>query len=152
MFVCSVVVSGWFSAQRWLSACFLDTVSDIFYCRALGWGFWIWATLPMEVVTMSPYVTPVASSFMIWLMLMVEIPGVTTIPMGRELWGASEAISNGSSVCRQAVTPVKLHGGVIGQMTANSHTGKEGLDGVGVSSRGLEALMVCLGEPNWSSS
>ena len=94
------------------------------------------ATLPMEVVTMSTYVTPVTSSLMVQLMLMVEILGVATIPMGIASWGASEAISNGSSVHRQAVTPVKLHGGVIGQMTANTHTGEEGLGGVGVSGRG----------------
>ena len=71
-----------------------------------------------------------------WLILMVEILGVTTTPMDRVSWGASEAISNGSGVHRQTVTPAKLHGGVIGRMTANACTGKEGLDGVGVSNRG----------------
>ena len=94
------------------------------------------ATLPMEVVTVSIYVTPITSSLMMRLILMVEIPGVTTTPMDRVSWGASEAISNGSGVCRQAVTPAKPHGGVIGWMTANACTGKEGLDGVGVSNRG----------------
>ena len=91
---------------------------------------------------MSIYVTPIASSLMIWLMLMVEIPGVATTPMDRVSWGASEAISNGSFVCRQAVTPAKPHCGVIGWTTANDLTGEEGLDGVGVSGRGLEALIV----------
>ena len=62
--------------------------------------------------------------------------GVATTPMGKALWGASEVISNGSCVCRQAVTPAKLHSGVIGWMTANASTGIEGLDGVGVSGRG----------------
>ena len=98
------------------------------------------ATLPTEVVTVSIYVTPVASSLMMWLMLMVEILGVATTPMDRVLWGASKAISDGSCVCRQAVTPAKLHGGVIGQTTANAHTGEEGLDGVRVSSRGARGL------------
>ena len=54
----------------------------------------------MEVVTISIYVTPVTSSLIIWLMFMVEIPGVTTTPMVRVLWGASEASSDGSCVCR----------------------------------------------------
>ena len=56
--------------------------------------------------------------------------------MDRVSWGASEAISKGFGVCRQAVTPAKPHGGVVGQMTANVCTGEEGLDGVGVSDRG----------------
>ena len=85
---------------------------------------------------MSIYVTPVASSLMMQLILMLEILGVTITPMDRVLWSASEAISNGSGVCRQAVTPVKPHSGVIGWMTANACTGEEGLDGVGVSNRG----------------
>ena len=92
---------------------------------------------------MSIYVTPVTSSLMIWLVLMVEILGVATTPMDRVSWGTSEAICNGSCICRQAVTPAKPHGGGVGWTTANSHTGKEGLDGVGVSSRvagGLDGL------------
>ena len=94
------------------------------------------ATLPTEVVTMSIYVTPIASSLMMWLILMVEILGVTTTPMDRVSWGASEASSEGCGVHRQAVIPAKLHGGVIGQMTANACTCEEGLNGVGVSNRG----------------
>ena len=68
---------------------------------------------------------------MMWLVLMVEILGVTTSPMDRVLWDASEAIFNGSGVCRQAVAPAKPHSGVVGQTTANACIGKEGLDGVG---------------------
>ena len=86
----------------------------------------------MEVVTMSMYVTPVVSSLMMQLVLMVEILGVTTTPMDMVLRGASEAISNSSGVHRQAVTPVKLHGRVVGSMTANACTGEEGLSWVGV--------------------
>ena len=41
MFVCSVAVSSWLSAQQQLSASSLFMVSDILYCRALGWGFWV---------------------------------------------------------------------------------------------------------------
>ena len=105
------------------------------------------ATLPTEVVTMSIYVTPVASSLMMLLVLMVEIPGVTTTLMDRVPWGASEAISNGSGVHRQAVTPAKLHGGVVGHMTANACTGREGLDRVGVSNRGAGGFAG----PAWGS-
>ena len=39
-------------------------------------------TLPMEVVMVSMYVTPVASSLMMQLVLIVEILGVTISPMG----------------------------------------------------------------------
>ena len=85
---------------------------------------------------MSIYVTPITSSPIIQLMLMVEILGVITTPMDRVLWNASEANSNCSCFCRQAVTPGKLHSGVVGWVTANAHTGKEGLDGVGVSGWG----------------
>ena len=73
--------------------------------------------------------------------------------MDRVSWGASEAISEGSGVCRQAVTPSKLHSGVVGQTTANTCTGKEDLDGVGVSNRrGWRLCWSSLGELNWSSS
>ena len=140
MFIHSIVVSSWLSAQRQLSAGSLyswSVTSSIV-------GPWdeasesgpLRATLPMEVVTVSIYVKPVASSLMLWPVLMVEILGVATTVMDRVLWGASEAISDGSGLHRQAVTPAKPHSGVIGQMTANACTGKEGLDGVGVSDRG----------------
>ena len=90
------------------------------------------ATLPMEVVSVSMYVTLVASSLMMRLVLMVEIPGVTTTPMGMVPRGASEVTYNSSGVCRQTVTPAKLCGRVVGHTTANACTGEEGLDGVGV--------------------
>ena len=90
----------------------------------------------MEVVTISIYVSPIASSLIMQLVVMVEILGVTTTPMDRVLWGTSEVSSDGSCIHRQAVTPAKLQGGVIGQTTAKAHTGEEGLDGVRVSGRG----------------
>ena len=102
----------------------------------------------MEVVTISIYMTPVALSLMMWLVLMVEILGVATTSMDRVSWGASKAISNGSCVRRQAVTPAKPHGGVVGQMTANAHTGEEGLDGVRVSGRGAGGFDG-LAQGNW---
>ena len=90
------------------------------------------ATLPMEVVTVSIYVTPVVSSLVMRLVLMVEIQGVATNPMGMVPRGTSRATSTSSGVCRQAVTHAKLHSGVGGHTSANACTGKEGLGGVGV--------------------
>ena len=90
------------------------------------------ATLPKEVVTVSMYVTPVASSLTMWLVLMVEIPGVATTPMDMVPRGAPEATSNSSGVHRQAVTPAKPCSGVVGSTTANACTGEEGLGWVGV--------------------
>ena len=69
---------------------------------------------------------------MMWLVLMVDILGVTTTPMDMVPRGASEATSNSSGVRRQAVTPAKPCGGVVGCTTANACTGKEGFGGVGV--------------------
>ena len=86
----------------------------------------------MEVVTASIYVTPVVSSLVMQLVLMVVIPGVTTNPMGMVPRGTSRATSTSSGVCRQAVTPAKPHSRVSGHMSANACTGKEGLSGVGV--------------------
>ena len=40
-------------------------------------------TLPTEVVMVSMYVMPVASSLTMQLILIVEIPGITTSPMGK---------------------------------------------------------------------
>ena len=84
---------------------------------------------------MSIYETPVASSLMMWLILMVEIPGFATTPMDMVPWGTSEAISKGLGIQRQAATPTKLHGRVHGHTTANACTGEEGLDGVEVFKR-----------------
>ena len=90
------------------------------------------ATLPIEVVTVSMYVTPVDSSLMMWLILMVEIPGVATSPMGMVPRGASRGTSTSSGVHRHAVTPAKPCSRVGSCMSANAHTGEEGLGGVGV--------------------
>ena len=93
------------------------------------------ATLPMEVVTVSTYVMPVALSLMMQLMLTVDILGATTTPMGMVPRGSSRATSTSSGVRRQAVTPAKLCSGVGGCTSANACTGKEGLSGVEAFSR-----------------
>ena len=67
-----------------------------------------------------------------WLILMVEIPGVVTSPMGMVPRGTSRGTSTSSGVCRHAVTPAKPHSRVGGRMSANACTSEEGLGGVGV--------------------
>ena len=81
---------------------------------------------------MSMYVMPIALSLTMQLVLIVEIPGVTTSPMGMVPRHASRATSTSSGVFRQAVTPAKLHGRVGGHTSANACTSEEHLGGVGV--------------------
>ena len=69
---------------------------------------------------------------MTWLVLTVDIPGATTTPKGMVPRGGSMATSTSSGICRHAVTPTKLHGGVGGHTSAKACTGNEGLGGVGV--------------------
>ena len=88
------------------------------------------ATLPTEVVTVSMYVMPVASSLTMQLVLTVDILGATTTPKGMVPSGGSRATSTRSGVHRQAITPVKLCSGVGGHTSANACTGEEGLGGV----------------------
>ena len=83
----------------------------------------------------SRYVTPVTSSFTMQLALILEIPGVTTSPMGMVPMGASRSTSTSSGICKQAVTPKKPCGRVGGHTSTNAWDGKEGLGGVGVPGR-----------------
>ena len=92
------------------------------------------ATLPTEVVMVSTYVTPVTSSLMMWLVLTLEIPGVTTSPMGMVPMGASRSTSMSSGIHKQAITPEKAHGRVGSCMSTNACAGEKGLGGVGVLS------------------
>ena len=67
-----------------------------------------------------------------WLVLTLEMPGVATSLMGMVPMGASRSTSMSSGICKQAVTPEKLHGGVGGCMSASACGGEEGSGGVGV--------------------
>ena len=89
------------------------------------------AILPMEVVMVSRYVTPVTSSFTMWLALILEIPGVTTSLMGMVPMGASRSTSTSSGICKQAVTPKKPYSGVCGHTSTIAWDDKEGFGGVG---------------------
>ena len=104
-----------------------------------GWGFWVWAAEGHPPHGGSDCIHICDTHCLISYNVAHAHggdSGVVTTPMDRVLWGASEASSDGSCVHRQAVTPAKLHGGVLGWMTAKAHTGEEGLGGVRVSSRG----------------
>ena len=145
MFVRSIVRYSWLSAQWQLPANCLLTVSDILYHWPPGWGIQVWTTKahpPNEVVTVSMYIMPVASSLMIQLALIEEISGVAITPMDMAPRGASEATSTSSGVCRQAVTPAKLCSRVVGHTTSNTCPGEEGLEGVGPSVERLVALLA----------
>ena len=72
----------------------------------------------------STYVMPVILSFMMWLELTLEIPGVPTSPMGMAPMGTLRSTSMSSGICKQAVTPEKPCSGVGGCMSANA--GREG--------------------------
>ena len=68
------------------------------------------------------------------LVLTLEIPGVTTSPMGMVPMGASTSTSTSSGICKQAATPEKPHGRVGSCMSTNACVGREGLGSVGVLS------------------
>ena len=65
-------------------------------------------TLPMEVVTVLRYTRHVVSSFTTWLELMLERPGLDTIPMDIVPTGVSWSTSTSSSVFKQVATLAKL--------------------------------------------
>ena len=68
----------------------LLAIGDVLYRRTVGKvsrSGPLRAILPMEVVMVSMYVMPVTSSFMMWLELTLEIPGVTTSPNGHGAYG-----------------------------------------------------------------
>ena len=68
--------------------------------------------LPMEVIMVSRYTSPVVSSFTTWLELTLKRPGLDTIHMDIVPMGVSQSTSTSSDVLKQATTPVKPRGGV----------------------------------------
>ena len=93
--------------------------------EAFGFGS-LRMILPKEVVIISTYVMPVMSSFMTQLELTLDIPGAGPIDM---------APMDTSSIFKQAITPLKLHGMVEGFTGATTVVDGEGLDGEGTSGR-----------------
>ena len=82
-------------------------------------------TLPMEVVTVSMYTSPIMSSWTTQLELTLEMPGVNTSLMDIEPTGISRPTSTTSGVFRQAVTLVKPWGRVGSHFNANALAGGE---------------------------
>ena len=80
-------------------------------------------TLPMEVVMVSMYTSPIVSSLTTWLELTLEMPGVITSPMDIVPTGIFQLISMTSGVFRKAVTPVKPQGRVDSCLNANALAG-----------------------------
>ena len=80
-------------------------------------------TLPMEVVTVSMYTSPIVSSLTTQLELTLEMPGVDTNPMDMVPTGISHPTSMTSGVFRQALTLAKPQGRVGGHFNANALAG-----------------------------
>ena len=75
--------------------------------------------LPMEVVMVSRYTSPVVSSFTTQLELTLKRPGFDTIPMDRGPTGIPWSTSTSSEVFKQATTLAKPQG-CVGSLTSAS--------------------------------
>ena len=87
--------------------------------------------LPMEVVTVSRYTSPVVLSFTTRLELTLERPGLDTIPMDIVPTGISWSTSTSSRVLKQVTTPAKPRGGVCGLTNASVLAGRGDFGGDG---------------------
>ena len=105
--------------------------------------------LPMEVVTVSTYVRPVASSFRTQLELMLEIPGAITSPIDRVPMGTSWSNSMRSGIFKQAVTPTKPRGGMGGFTSVNAFAGGEGSGREGYFGRRIGDFTGIIRESWW---
>ena len=75
--------------------------------------------LPMEVIMVSRYTSPVVSSFTTQLEVTLERPGLNTITMDIVPTGISQSTSISSGVLKQATTPSKPRGSVGGLTNAS---------------------------------
>ena len=101
--------------------------------------------LPMDVITVSRYTSPVLSSFTTWLEQMLDMPGFNTIPMDIMPTGMSQSTSTSSGVLKQAVTPAKPRGSVGGLTNAKALAGGGDLGGdeaLGVLGGGLMGVVL----------
>ena len=103
--------------------------------------------LPMEVITVSRYTSPVVLSFTTLLELMLERLGLDTIPMDIVPTGISQSTSTSSRVLKQATTLAKPQGGVGGLTNASVLTGRGDFGGNGA----FGGLDVGLMEVVWVS-
>ena len=104
-------------------------------------------TLPMEVVMVSRYIAPVASSWMTWLELMLKIPRDVTSPMVPT--GASWLTSASSGISKQAMTPAKPQGGEGGCTSANALVEGGGAGSEGVLGKQIGDLTGVIWENGW---
>ena len=88
-------------------------------------------TLPMEVVTVSRYISPIASCWMMQLELILQISGVVISPMVPT--DVSWLTSDSSSIFKQAMTPAKPQSGEVSYPSANSLVSEEDAGGEGGS-------------------
>ena len=87
--------------------------------------------LPMDVIMVSRYTSPVMSSFTTWFELTLERPGFNTIPMDIVPTGISQSTSTSSGVLKQATTPAKPQGGVGSFTNASVLAGRGDFGGNG---------------------
>ena len=97
--------------------------------------------LPMEVITVSRYTSPMVSSFTTWLELMLKRPGLDIIPVDIVPTGISQSTSTSSRVLKQVTTLVKPQGDVGGLTNASVLAGGEDFGGNGAF-RGLDGGLM----------
>ena len=85
--------------------------------------------LPVEVVTVSRYTSPMVLSFTTQLELTLKRPGLNTIPTDIVPTGISRSTSSSSGVLKQAVTPVKPWGSVGSLTNASALAGRGNFGG-----------------------
>ena len=105
--------------------------------------------LPIEVVTVSTYIRPIALPVTTQLELTLDIPSIATSPIDRVPTGASWSTSMSSDIFKQAITPVKPHGGVGGLTNANAFAGGEGSGREGAFGRWIRDLTGVICESRW---
>ena len=97
--------------------------------------------LPMEVIMVSGYTSPMVLSFTTWLELMLERPGLDTIPMDIVPTGISQSTSTSSGVLKQATTLEKPRGSVGSLTNAIVPAGGGDFGGNGAF-RGLDGWLM----------
>ena len=98
-------------------------------------------TLPMKVIMVSMYTSPVVSSFTTWLELMLKRLELDTIPMDIVPTGISQSTSSSSGVLKQVVTLVKPRGSV-GSLTNASALADRGDFGGNEAFGGLDGGLM----------
>ena len=101
--------------------------------------------LPMDVIMVSRYTSPVSSSFTTWLEETLDMPGFDTIPRVITLTGMFRSTSTSSGVLKQAATPAKPQGGVGGLTNANALASGGDLGGdeaLGALGGGLKGMVL----------